>query len=64
MTPVRNAADEVRLTAFFKTFGANKRNGLVVITNNLKNSFGTLVTRGLGPDVGRWPPAAHADISP
>jgi hypothetical protein len=47
------AVDEIRNTFFFKSFGANKINKLVVTSNKLTNSFAELVKGGLGPDVGR-----------
>jgi hypothetical protein len=52
---VRKAADEIRIIIFFKFFGENKINELVVTSNKLTNKFAGLVTNGLGPDVARGP---------
>jgi hypothetical protein len=53
---VRKAADEIKITFFFRSFEENKINELVVTSNKLTNDFVGLVTSGLGPDVARgWP---------
>jgi hypothetical protein len=53
---VQKAADEIRITISFKSFGVKKINELVVTSNKLTNNFASLVTNGLGPDVARGPP--------
>jgi hypothetical protein len=52
---VRKAADEIRITIFFTSFGAEKINELVA-SNKLTNNFAALVTSGQGPDVARGSP--------
>jgi hypothetical protein len=55
VTLVRKAADEIRITIFFESFGVKKINELVVTSNKLTNNFAVLVTSVLGPRVGpRW----------
>jgi hypothetical protein len=56
VTLVHKAADEIRITIFFKSFGIKKTNELVVTSNKLTNKFAGLVISGLGPDVARSPP--------
>jgi hypothetical protein len=53
---LRNAADDIRITIFFKSFGEMKINELIVTNNKLRNHFAILVRSGLGPNVGRGPP--------
>jgi hypothetical protein len=53
---VRKAANDIRITIFFKPFGARKISKLVVTSNKLTNNFAGPVTSGLGPDVARGPP--------
>jgi hypothetical protein len=53
---VRKTTDEVRITNFFKSFGVEKINELVVTSYKLTNNFAGLITNGLGPDVARGPP--------
>jgi hypothetical protein len=53
---VRKAADEIRITIFFKSFAVRKINELAVTSNKLTNNFAGLITSGLGPDVARGPP--------
>jgi hypothetical protein len=48
---VRKAADEIRFTAFFRSFGTKKVKDLVVTGNKLTNDFAGLVT-SRGPPVG------------
>jgi hypothetical protein len=48
---VPKAADEIKITIFFKYFGENKIKKLAAISNKLKNNLAGLVTSGLGPDV-------------
>jgi hypothetical protein len=56
MALVRKAADEIRITVFFKSFGVKKINELVVTSNQLTNNFADLVTSCLGQDVACGPP--------
>jgi hypothetical protein len=51
----RNAADEIRITIFLKSFGVKKINQLVA-TLTRKNNFAGMVTSGLGLDMARGPP--------
>jgi hypothetical protein len=53
---VRKAADEIRITTFFKSFGTKKINERILTSNKLTNNFTGLVTSGLGPDVAGGPP--------
>jgi hypothetical protein len=53
---VCKAADEIRITILFKSFGFKKINELVVTSNKLTNNFAGLVKSGLGPGVVRGPP--------
>jgi hypothetical protein len=57
---VRKAADEIRITIFFKSFGAKKIKELIVLSNKLPNNFAGLIANGLVPDVARGPPVGHA----
>jgi hypothetical protein len=52
---VRKAADEIRITICFISFGAKKINELVATSKKLTNNFVGLVTSGLGPDLARGP---------
>jgi hypothetical protein len=52
---VRKAADEIRITIFFNSFGVKKIDELVT-SNKLKNNFTGLVTSGLRSDLARGPP--------
>jgi hypothetical protein len=53
---VLKAADEIRITICFKSFGVKKINELVATSNKLTNNFAGLITSGLGLDVARGPP--------
>jgi hypothetical protein len=53
---VRKAANEIRISIFFKLLGEMKINELVVTSNKLTNNFAGLVTSGLRPDVALGPP--------
>jgi hypothetical protein len=56
VVPVREEADEIRSLIFYKSFGINKVNELVVTSNKLTNNFAGLVTSGLGPNVASGSP--------
>jgi hypothetical protein len=60
---VRKAADEIRITIYFKSFGVKKINELVVSGKKLADNFAGLVTSGLGLDVTRGPLFDHTDIN-
>jgi hypothetical protein len=67
---VRKAADDIRITIFFTSFGIKKTNVLVVTSNKLTNNFAHLVTSGLGPMwfasrqcLPRWRKSSHHTIS-
>jgi hypothetical protein len=53
---VRKAAEETRITIFFKSFRGKNINEDVGTSNQLTNNFAGLVTSGLGPDVAFGPP--------
>jgi hypothetical protein len=52
---VCTAADGIKITIFFKSFGVKKINELVVTSNKLTNNVAGLVSGGLGLDVARGP---------
>jgi hypothetical protein len=51
MALIRKAADEIRITISFKSFGMKEINELVVTSKKLTNNRAGLFTSGLGPDV-------------
>jgi hypothetical protein len=55
MVLTRKAADEIRLTIFFKSFRVKKINELVTTRKKLTNNFEGLITGGLEPVAIRGP---------
>jgi hypothetical protein len=53
---VFKAADEVRITTFFRTFRIKKINKFIVTSNKLTNKFVSQVSSGLWLDVACGPP--------
>jgi hypothetical protein len=46
----------MRILILFIPFGLKKMNDLVVISNNITNTFAGLITSNFGPDVARGQP--------